>query len=119
MKWYNSWWLKVAVIGVIIAFVYFLGRKTIIYLNYQEILKTEIDSLKKENIKLDSLYIALEKQKQKVTIIRQNISTKEDQDKIKALKLELTELRKKLPKKVETITPEELDKYFQDIINKK
>lgn len=84
IKWYNTWWFMLIVIVGIIISLYFGARKTVTYFNYQEYQKTVIDSLNKQSIsKKDSVIARLTEQKQKVKIIRQNITIKPEEDRIK------------------------------------
>ena len=113
VKWYNSRWFYLAVVVLLILSITFAATKTVAYFNYQEILKTEIDSLNNIIVSKDSLYQKLHKQKEKVKIIREKISTEEETQKIVYLEEELKKLRKsKTDTTITKDTPEELYKYF-------
>lgn len=112
-KWYNTWWFKITVASIIIIILYFATRKTIVYMNYQEYLKTQIDSLNIENTKLDSLYKVAVLQKDKIKIIREKVSIQSEVDKLERLKIELELLGKQPSKITDSITPEDLLRYFK------
>lgn len=113
IKWYNSRWFYLAVVVLLILSITFAATKTVAYFNYQEILKTEIDSLNNIIVSKDSLYQKLHKQKEKVRIIREKISTEEETQKIVYLEEELKKLRRsKTDTTITKDTPEELYKYF-------
>ncbi len=113
IKWYNSKWFYLAVVVLIILSIIFAATKTVAYFNYQEILKTEIDSLNNIIVSKDSLYQKLHKQKEKVKIIREKITTTEETQKIVYLEEELKKLRRsKTDTTITKDTPEELYKYF-------
>lgn len=114
VKWYNTKWFYLAVFLLLVIGIYFGARKTITYINYQEYLKTEVEALKKENIKLDSLYKATAAQKEKIRIIKEKIDISED---IRKLQLLLDDYEKIKKDGVSTNitehpTPEELLNYL-------
>jgi len=112
-KWYNSWWVKVAV-GLVIIYLLYLGTKTTVaYVNYQEYLKTEIEQLKKENTKLDSLYKTKVLEKEKIKIIREKISIQSELDRLEILTKQLEEIKTTKLEKIDSIGPEDLQKYLQ------
>lgn len=112
-KWYNKWWIKVAAGLMIIIILYIATKKTITYVNYQEYLKTEIETLKKENTKLDSLYKTKVLEKEKIKIIREKISIQSELDRLTELTKQLEEVRKTELNKIDTISPEQLQIYLQ------
>lgn len=114
VKWYNTKWFYLAVFLLLVIGIYFGARKTITYINYQEYLKTEVEALKKENLKLDSLYKATAAQKEKIRIIKEKIDISED---IRKLQLLLDDYEKIKKNGVSTNitehpTPEELLNYL-------
>jgi preprotein translocase subunit SecF len=115
-KWYNTWGFRISVIVVVIVIIFFAAKKTNAYINYQEYLKTEIESLKKDNSKLDSLYKLKSAEKEKIKIIREKISIQSEIDRLEHLRNQLLELRKQPPKQIDTISPEELDKYLKELL---
>lgn len=115
-KWYSTWWFRISVIVVVIVIIFFAVKKTNAYINYQEYLKTEIESLKRENTKLDSLYKLKAAEKEKIKVIREKISVQPELDRIKHLENQLLELRKQPPKQIDTLSPEELDKYLKNLL---
>lgn len=118
-KWYNTWWFKIIIISIIAIVIYFAAKKTTVYINYQEYLKTEIDSLKRQNIILDSLYKSKVIDKEKIKIIREKISIQSELDRLEHLKNQLIELRKQPIKQTENLSPEELDKYLKELLKEK
>ena len=118
-KWYNTWWFKIIIISIIAIVIYFAAKKTTVYINYQEYLKTEIDSLKRQNIILDSLYKSKAIDKEKIKIIREKISIQSELDRLEHLKNQLIELRKQPIKQTENLSPEELDKYLKELLKEK
>ena len=115
IKWYNTWWFRLIVIVGIIISLYFGVRKTVTYFNYQEYQKTVIDSLNKQSISKDSVIARLTEQKQKVKIIRQNITIKPEEDRIKIIDHQLKELGKK-EIVIDSLSPAELDKWLRNFL---
>lgn len=116
-KWYNKWWIKVAAAVMILIILYIATKKTITYVNYQEYLKTEIEQLKKENIKLDSLYKTKVLEKEKIKIIREKISIQSELDRLEILTKQLEEIKTTKLEKIDSIGPEDLQIYLQKIIH--
>ncbi len=119
VKWYNLFWVRILGVVLILILIYFGATKTVTYYNLNEYLKTEIETLKKKNVQLDSLYNQEKVKKEKIKIIRERIQVGEDIEKVKKLQKQLEELRKQQLPKVEKIEPEELNKYFQDLLKEK
>lgn len=119
VKWYNLFWVRILGVVLILILIYFGATKTVTYYNLNEYLKTEIETLKKKNIQLDSLYNQEKIKKEKIKIIRERIQVGEDIEKVKKLQKELEELRKQQLPKVEKIEPEELDTYFRQLLKNK
>lgn len=115
IKWYNTWWFRLIVIVGIIISLYFGARETVTYFNYQEYQKTVIDSLSKQSISKDSVIARLREQKQKVKIIRQNITIKPEEDRIKIIDHQLKELDKK-EVVIDSLSPAELDKWLRNFL---
>ncbi len=112
-KWYQSWWFYIIIFVVLVVAVYFAARKTIAYVNYQEYLKTEIESLKKDNIKLDSLYRITAAQKDKIKIIKEKIDITEDIKKLQTLIDEYERIKKDTTPSIQNKpTPKELLDYL-------
>lgn len=118
IKWYNSFWVRFGIVISFIILLVYLANDSRVAHNLNEYLKTEIESLKKENLKLDSLYKEEKSKKEKVRIIKEKVQVAEDLNKIKKLEEELKKLREENLKEVEKISPEELDKYFRNLIKK-
>lgn len=119
IKWYNLFWVRILGVLVIVFGIYMAARKTVTYYNLNEYLKTEIESLKKKNTSLDSLYKLEKEKKEKVKIIKERIQVAGDLERIKKLEKELEELRKKVPPKVEPLSPEDMTSYFKDLLKNK
>ena len=119
VKWYNLFWVRISGVVLILLLIYFGATKTVTYYNLNEYLKTEIENLKKKNTELDSLYQKEKTKKEKVRIIKERIQIGEDIEKVKKLQKELEELRKQQLPKVDKIEPEELNKYFKDLLKEK
>lgn len=119
IKWYNLFWVRILGVLVIVFGIYMAARKTVTYYNLNEYLKTEIESLKKKNTSLDSLYKLEKEKKEKVKIIKERIQVAGDLERIKKLEKELEELRKKVPPKVEPLSPEDMTSYFKGLLKNK
>ena len=114
-RWYNSRWFYLGIILLIIFGLYFAVTKTTAYFNYQELLKTENTELKAQIDTLNKKYNRIEKERAKVVIIRERITTKEQEDRIAYLEEELRKIRI-LPDTVyKKDSPQELYKYFKDL----
>jgi len=112
-KWYNKGWVKVAAGLMIVYLLYSNFKSSTLNHNLQEIHKTEINELKKQIIERDSLYNIAKNQKEKIKIIREKISIQSELDRLTELTKQLEEVRKTELNKIDTITPEQLQKYLQ------
>lgn len=121
-KWYKSWWIYVVVFFITIVLLILGLKKTKAYMNYQEYLKTEIEDLKRINLKKDQTIDSLILVKQKIKIIRERISTEEQDKVIRDLEQELTLLRKEKSEltptiKQDTIYPiHKLTRFLEDLL---
>jgi len=122
-KWYNRWWIKYVVFVIILIVFYVLVRNTINETTISKHLKQKNEELLQDSKNKDKLIDSLVVQKNKVKIIREKISTKEQEARLQELRQQLVELRKQKVEanSIETIkaippTPEELTKFLQDII---
>lgn len=114
-KWYQSWWFRISTVVIIILLI-FGGKEAVTHYNYVESLKTEIKESEKQRLVQDSLYKIKEAEKAKIKIIREKIYIQPDLERIKHLENQLLELRKQPPKQIDTLSPEELDKYFKNLL---
>lgn len=114
-KWYQTWWFKIIVVILVVALV-FGGKEAVTHFNYVESLKTHIKSQDKKIETQDSLYKIKAAQKEKIKIVREKISIQLELDRLEHLKNQLLELRKQPPKQIDTISPEELDKYLKNLL---
>ena len=114
-KWYNRWWVRIVFVAALIIALYFGGRKTVTYFNYQQYQKTVIDSLLKQSIAKDTVIARISKEKQKIKIVRQSISTKAEEDRLKIIEYKLKELegRKVV---VDSLSAAELDKWLRNFL---
>lgn len=117
-KWYSTWGFRISVVAIIILLI-FGGKEAITHYNYVESLKTHIKSQDKKIETQDSLYKIKAAQKEKIKIVREKISIQSELDRLEHLKNQLLELRKQPPKQIDTISPEELDKYFKNLLKQK
>lgn len=117
-KWYQTWWFRISVVILVILLI-FGGKEAITHYNYVESLKTHIKDQEKIITTQDSLYKIKEAQKEKIRVIREKISIQPDLERIKHLENQLLELRKQPPKQIDTLSPEELDKYFKNLLKEK
>lgn len=113
MKWYNNKWIYIAVIIVLIISLYLIFKQSSVYYNYQELLKSENIILKKEIDSLTIEYNELKNKKDKVVIIRERISTKDQDEKIAFLENELRKLKIRRDTIITEDTPEGLLEYFK------
>lgn len=116
--WYKSWWFGVAVVIGLFFLIFLAATKTTQFLNYQEYLKTEIDSLQNQSKRIALTIEALERKRDSVQIIRQRITIQEELNQIKKLAKEYEALKAIKPVVTDSITPEELNKYFIKELNK-
>ena len=113
MSFIKKYWIAVISIIIVIGVLYYFGKKTVYYFNYQEYLKTEVEELKRKNNSLDSLYKATVIQKDKIRIIKDKIDISEDLNQLESLLQEYKLLKEKESSQPIQETPEELLKYFQ------
>lgn len=113
MKWYNNKWIYIAVIIILIISLYLIFKQSSVYYNYQELLKSENIILKKEIDSLTIEYNELKNKKDKVVIIRERISTKDQDEKIAFLENELRKLKIRRDTIITEDTPEGLLEYFK------
>jgi predicted RND superfamily exporter protein len=115
IKWYNSKWFYLTIIVLFMIGLYFGITKSTTYFNYQELLKTENTSLKVEIDSLKKKYEKLEKKRVKIVMIRERITTKEQDDRIAYLEKELKKIRTLTDTVHKKDTPQELYQYFKDL----
>lgn len=110
LKWYNKWYYVVGAIILIVG-IYFATRKAITYISVHDYLKTQVEVLERENIKLDSLYKLTVAQKEKIKIIKEKIDISEDIKKLKDLIDEYEAIKKDTTPSIQP-TPQELLDYL-------
>lgn len=110
LKWYNRWYYVVGAIILIVG-IYFATRKAITYISVHDYLKTQVEVLERENIKLDSLYKITAAQKDKIKIIKEKIDISEDIKKLKDLMDEYEAIKKDTVPSTQP-TPQELLDYL-------
>ena len=113
MKWYNNKWVYIATIIVLLISLYLILKQSSVYYNYQELLKSENIILKKEIDSLTEEYTLLKNKKDKVLIIRERITTKDQDERIVFLENELRKLKTRRDTTITVDTPEELLEYFK------
>jgi predicted RND superfamily exporter protein len=106
----NILWILGAV--AIILFIALQIRQSAQYFNFQEYLKTEIESLKKQNNQLDSIYKVVSTERQRIKIIREKISIVEELNRMERLKRELEILRGEMPLISDSMSVSDLERYF-------
>lgn len=106
----NILWILGAV--AIILFIVLQIRQSAQYFNFQEYLKTEIESLKKQNNQLDSIYKVVSTERQRIKIIREKISIVEELNRMERLKRELEILRGEMPLISDSMSVSDLERYF-------
>ena len=116
--WYKSWWFGIIVMLCIILFTTYAITKTTQFLNYQEYLKTEIDSLQNQSKRISINIERLENKRDSIQIIRQRITIQEELNQLKKLAKEYEALKAIKPTITDTISLEELQKYFIKEFNK-
>ena len=110
LKWYNKWYYVVAAIILIVG-IYFATRKAITYISVHDYLKTQVEVLERENVKLDSLYKISVAQKDKIRIIKEKIDISDDIKKLENLLSEYEAIKKDTVK-TDQPTPQELLNYL-------
>lgn len=110
LKWYNKWYYVVGAMILIVG-IYFATRKAITYISVHDYLKTQVEVLERENIKLDSLYKITAAQKDKIKIIKEKIDISEDIKKLKDLIDEYEAIKKDTTPSIQP-TPKELLDYL-------
>lgn len=116
--WYKSWWFGAVVAIGIIFLILFAATKTTQFLNYQEYLKTEIDSLQNQSRRINQTIDRIEKKRDSIYIIRQRITIQEELTQLKKLAKEYEALKSVKPVVTDSITPEELQRYFIKELNR-
>jgi len=106
----NILWIVAAI--ALILFIYLQVLQSTQYFNFQEYLKTEIESIKKQNKQLDSIYEIVSTERERIKIIREKISIAEELARMEKLKKDLELLRGEKPLLSDSISPQELEKYF-------
>lgn len=107
----NRWWLVAIILIAIVLLV--LNTKIINkQSNFESYLKTEIDSLRRENQKFDSIFVILSKDKNNIRIIRERITIASELEKLERFKKELEAIRGERPIIADSISPKDLEKYF-------
>jgi len=107
----SRWWL----IGIVVVLAIYLALNTRIinqYYNFQEYLKTEIETLKKQNKQLDSTLVIVSKERDKIRFIREKVSIAGELERLEILRKELEAIRAEDPAITDSISPEDLEKYF-------
>ncbi len=117
--WYKSWWFGAVVAIGIIFLILFAATKTTQFLNYQEYLKTEIDSLQNQVQVLQKSIDKLEHKRDSIRIIRQKISVQSELDQIKKLAKEYEALKAKELVVTDSIKVEDLYKFYLQQLNEK
>lgn len=106
----NILWVIAAI--ALILFIYLQVVQSTQYFNIQEYLKTEIESIKRQNRQLDSIYKVVSTDRDRIKIIREKISIAEELARMEKLKRELELLRGEKPLLSDSISPQDLEKYF-------
>lgn len=117
IKWYNSKWFYYSIILITIIIIYLLVKNTVSQTNIAKHLKGQNEELLREGWKKDRVIDSLMIQKNKVKVIREKVSIASEEELIKKLQKELQDLRKK-EVVIDTITPEKLNIYLNNIINR-
>lgn len=117
--WYKSWWFGAVVVVGIIFLIFYAATKTPQFLNYREYLKTEIDSLQNQVQVLQKSIDKLEHKRDSIRIIRQKISVQSELDQIKKLAKEYEALKAKELIVTDSITVEDLYKFYLQQLNEK
>lgn len=112
-KWYNKWWIWAIVVLVI---GYFGVKKSVAYYNYTELIKVEKDRLFKEVNQLDSIIKIQEADIKKLKSQRLKINTSSETQKILLLEQQLQDLRKKNKASKDTLSPENLNIYLENLL---
>jgi phosphopantothenoylcysteine synthetase/decarboxylase len=117
MKWYQNKWLYYGIALITIIGLYFLLRNTVNQTNLAKYLKQQNDDFRIELKMKDRIIDSLIVQKNKIRVVRDKVSTKAEEELIAKLQKELAELRSKQVT-VDTLTPERLNQYFQNLLTK-
>lgn len=120
----NSYYLSIILNVILIVSVFYLTylitKKPKTENNLEVYLKLKVDSLSNEIKINDSLYLIKSFEKDKFKVIRETINTDKETKTIIELKKELEYYKSLLGKnQIRRLTPDELNNYFNDLINNK
>lgn len=115
VRWYNSRWFYLGIVLLVIFGLYFAATNSTPYFNWKELVNSENTEMQAQIDTLNKKYEKIEKERAKIVIVRERITTKEQEDRIAYLEEELRKIRI-LPDTIyKKDSPQELYKYFKDL----